>query len=534
MSSRPSAALASGQRLDRYELLCPIAEGGMGVCWLARIQGKHGFEKLVALKLMKTEYASDPEFRRMFLDEARIASGIEHGNVAQILDLGEHEGVLFLVMEYVDGDSLHKLRRTVTEKSVDIPIGIGMRILADTLGGLHAAHQLADSTGAPLGVVHRDVSPQNILVSMKGAAKLIDFGIAKARERTAGETSTGTVKGKLHFMAPEQALNGTVDARTDVFSIGAVLYYLVAKRYAYAGETQAATILSLVSGARPAPLPETIPAPIVAIVTKALAFERSDRFASAAEMQDALEDAMVKTGNATTTTTVARFVGEHLAERAQARKKAIELATDALARGVPYEAGPPSLSGLDSSSDGRLARSLPQKTKLGIGPSPAHGDPQIPVTDATDLPGALNAESGSFTVGGALMHEEPSPAPRRKLGRIALVVAAALGVVGIVLIATVTLRTREPARAGSSSSESPAHAALSIASAPLPLPSASAPPPETAANAPTESAPPAQDAPATTSTASRVTQPAAQRPRPAPAPTTYAPKKKRRNLDDGF
>src|SRR5258708_1447784 len=170
------SVLRAGYRLDRYELLCPIATGGMATVWLARLRGKRGFEKLFAVKTIRTELVEDPRFQEMFLDEARIASGIQHPNVAQILDLGEQRDVLFIVMEWVDGDSLAKIRRLVTKIGGRVPVGLALRILADACAGLHAAHELRDDHGEPLGIVHRDVSPQNILVSAGGAVKVIDFG----------------------------------------------------------------------------------------------------------------------------------------------------------------------------------------------------------------------------------------------------------------------------------------------------------------------------------------------------------------------
>src|SRR4051794_2116309 len=148
--------LGAGYRLDRYELLAPIASGGMASVWLARLRGKRGFEKLFAIKTIKTELTEDARFQEMFLDEARIASGIQHPNVAQILDLGEQDDILYIVMEWVDADSLAKVRRLAEKNDTPIPLGVALRIIADACAGLHAAHELCDAKGQSLGVVHRD------------------------------------------------------------------------------------------------------------------------------------------------------------------------------------------------------------------------------------------------------------------------------------------------------------------------------------------------------------------------------------------
>src|SRR5262249_54070569 len=163
----------------------------------------------------------------MFLDEARIASGIQHPNVAQILDLGEQDATLYIVMEWVDGESLSKIRKIAQKKGVPLPLGLALRILSDACAGLHAAHELADRQGKSLGVVHRDVSPHNILVGSAGSVKVIDFGVAKARDRGAGETRSGIVKGKLRYMAPEQAQGRALDRRADLWALGVCLYELV-------------------------------------------------------------------------------------------------------------------------------------------------------------------------------------------------------------------------------------------------------------------------------------------------------------------
>src|SRR5258708_1404729 len=254
--------LRAGSRLDRYELLCPIASGGMATVWLARLRGKRGFEKLFAVKTIRTELVEDARFQEMFLDEARIASSIQHPNVAQILDLGEQRDVLFIVMEWVDGDSLAKIRRLVSRRGSKMPVALALRILADACAGLHAAHELRDDAGQPLGIVHRDVSPQNILVGTSGAVKVIDFGIAKAQNRQQGETRTGVVKGKVQYMAPEQVKKGrTVDRRADVWALGVCLHELVAGRPPNDGDDDVEVIRKLMSDEAPeraAGLPEAI------------------------------------------------------------------------------------------------------------------------------------------------------------------------------------------------------------------------------------------------------------------------------------
>jgi eukaryotic-like serine/threonine-protein kinase len=318
-----------GHRLDRYELLCPIAEGGMASVWLARVVGKRGFEKLVAIKTILPKFASDGAFEEMLLDEARIASQIDHNNVARILDLGEYHEALYLVLEWVEGESLSRLDRAVKKQGRTIPHGILLRILADACGGLHAAHELRGADGKLLGVIHRDVSPQNILVSNTGTAKLIDFGIAKARDRLSGETGAGVLKGKVRYMAPEQALGRPVDRRADLFAVGSVLYRLLSGKAPFQGENDLATLSLLTTGKPPAALPASIHPSIVAVVNRALSHAPEGRFATAMEMQSAIEGAMIDAGLATTTSHVATFTTEHLAPYTARRQASIQLAMEA-------------------------------------------------------------------------------------------------------------------------------------------------------------------------------------------------------------
>ena len=336
--SAKEGPLAPGSKLDGYELLWPIGEGGMATVWVARLLRKHGFEKLVAIKTILPKFAEDEAFQTMFLDEARIASRIDHTNVAHIHDLGEKDDILYLVMEYVDGEALTRLRKVINKKGARFPVGVALRVMADVCAGLHAAHELKGVDGAPLGVVHRDVSPQNILVTVDGTSKLIDFGVAKAAGRLTAETHTGYVKGKVQYMAPEQALGRNVDRRADIWAVGAVIYHLVANRPPFEADNQLALLNSLQKGRPPAPLPPSVPPAVAEILKKALTHNPAQRFQTASEMRAALE----KTGLVATQEEVAGLVQEHLGMMAERRREAIASAIRKLesssARTIPQAA----------------------------------------------------------------------------------------------------------------------------------------------------------------------------------------------------
>lgn len=326
MSVRASNAtwLAPGSRLDRYDLLLQVAEGGMGLLWLAMQQGKHGFDKIVAIKTILPRLASDGGFRQMFLDEARVVSRIEHPNVAQVLDLGEERGVLFMVMEWIDGESLTNLARTVGRNAgAQIPVGILTRVMVDVCAGLHAAHELTDD-GISLGVVHRDVSPHNLLIGFRGTTKVIDFGIAKARNRMAQDTSVGLLKGKIAYMSPEQAMGQLVDRRADVWSAGASMYRYLAGCVPYNAAEPVAVLRQIAEGLPPPPLPLTVPEPIRLVVEKALEPDPDKRFETARGMGIALETAMRAADIQTTRDDVAAFMTEHLGKARTVRNREIE------------------------------------------------------------------------------------------------------------------------------------------------------------------------------------------------------------------
>ncbi len=289
---RSADELAIGTRIDRYDIVRHVARGGMGSVWLGRIQGKHGFEKLVAIKTIRQELASEGRFKAMFLDEARITSRLHHANVAQVLDVGEHASIIYIVFEWVAGQSLEAVCREkeATGKAVDV--AFALRTLAEVCAGLHAAHELTDEDGGSLGVVHRDVSPLNVLVGEGGFTKLIDFGVAKARDRVAPETRSGVVKGTPQYMAPEQAMGQDVDRRADIWAAGATLYRALAGKPPFADRDELAAFI----GGRPLKeLPPSTDPDIRAIVKKAMEREPEDRYSTANAMRTALEQALHST-----------------------------------------------------------------------------------------------------------------------------------------------------------------------------------------------------------------------------------------------
>jgi eukaryotic-like serine/threonine-protein kinase len=261
----------------------------MATVHLGRLLGPAGFARTVAIKRLHPHLLADPSFTDMFVDEARLAARIRHPNVVPTLDVYKADGELLLVMEYVDGDALSQLFRQAKGK---IPVSIAVAVVSEMLHGLHAAHEATSETGAPLGIVHRDVSPQNVLVGADGVARLVDFGVARAAGRL-GTTSDGDIKGKLAYMAPEQIRREPMTRRADIFAAGIVLWELLTGERLFAADNEAATLEKILVGwvAPPSSIVRDLPPELDAIVLRALDPQPSMRFASAREMAVALEDA---------------------------------------------------------------------------------------------------------------------------------------------------------------------------------------------------------------------------------------------------
>ncbi len=303
----------------RYRELALLGQGGMARVSLAALPGALGTQKLVVIKEILPQLALDPDFVAMFTDEARLASKLDHPNLVQCFEVGEADGRYFIVMEYLEGQSLSAVLGRTRRK---LPLGVYLHVLTRVLDGLHAAHELSDLSGGPLGVVHRDVTPQNVFLTYGGAIKLVDFGIAKAKG-AAVLTETGVFKGKLAYAAPEQIANDAIDRRSDVFAVGVLLWEGLTRRRINAELAEPAMLHRRINGLDPkaaAAAPEA-PAELAAICDRAMSLDRAERFATAAEMREAIDAFIEKAGVRTTDAEVGALVArEFEQERSQVRR----------------------------------------------------------------------------------------------------------------------------------------------------------------------------------------------------------------------
>lgn len=316
-----------GQMLGRYELLMPIAKGGMGNVWAARLKGTRGFRKLVAIKTI-LRASENAHLEQMLFQEAMLASQIHHPNVAETLELGEHEGTLYLVMELVAGESLRFILREAQGHG-GIPLAVSVNLVGQVCRGLAAAHDLRDEDGQRVGLVHRDISPPNVLVTDTGTVKIVDFGVATtASSVTYG---SGEIKGKISYLAPEQLRGEPLDARVDVFATGILLYLLTAGRHPFRCASEAATIARILSTAPAAPpstFVENYPEALEQVVMRALDKARETRFASITELLEALENAFPSAFGPRADEMVASYVQKLMKDRLQERRSTLRIAEE--------------------------------------------------------------------------------------------------------------------------------------------------------------------------------------------------------------
>lgn len=358
-------ALAPGERLGRYEIIGLLARGGMGAVYLARSAGAGGFSRLFAVKVMHAHLADEAEFVNMLVDEARVASRIHHPNAVAILDLAESPQGYYLVMDYVEGATLTQVR-TSKLLTDELKTRIGLRMLLDALSGLHAAHELCDDDGVSLRIVHRDVSPHNILVGSDGVGRITDFGIALATARIAS-SRPGMIKGKPQYMAPEQVLATAVDRRADVFCAGIILWEFLSRGRLFRGDTEAATMMMVCNA--PIVAPSTVlplPKGFDEVCLRALERDPEKRYPTARAFAEALEAVVDAAGWSISTHEVSERVTAAFADDIARRKALVRdrgrvahepVKEPVSARSAPFEPRPPT----DSIGDALTVANPPQR-----------------------------------------------------------------------------------------------------------------------------------------------------------------------------
>ena len=415
--------------LDRYELIGEIASGGMATVYLARLAGVAGFQRFFAIKRLHPHLADEQEFIDMFLDEARLAAGIHHPNVVPILEVGTSEAGYYLVMDYIEGDTLSGVTNRASTAG-GMPRPIALRILLDSLHGLNAAHDLADADGHPVDLVHRDCSPQNILVGIDGSSRITDFGVARASSRLS-TTRSATVKGKLAYLSPEQATGRGLDRRSDLFGMGVILWEALAGRRLFRGDTDGATLSRILVEPIPAldEFAPDLPEGVCAVVTKSLARDPDDRFPTAGEMADALEQA-VRWANdpalfVASPRDVAAYMRELFGADVTARRDAIRAwsqqgAESAVASGPRsagarrYDASPPPSSARPSEMErsGKLParKAAPALDVRQPPPADDPGDDDLPESDRDPI--SSGEEPPSSKTEPSVVHPDEVPAAR--------------------------------------------------------------------------------------------------------------------------
>jgi serine/threonine protein kinase len=493
----PVGTLAAGAKLERYEILAKLAAGGMATVYVARVQAVAGFERLVAIKVLHANLAHEDEFIRMFLDEARLAASIRHPNVVPTIDVcgAKETGCgYFIVMEYIEGDHLGALMSSAHKAQERLPLPVVLRILADALGGLGAAHALRDDAGRTLNLVHRDVSPHNIMVGRDGVVRLTDFGVAKAEDRLT-HTRDGQVKGKLAYMAPEQAVSGATDARSDLFSVGVILWECVTGQRLFRADTTAGTLNKLLR--EPIAAPSSVDpalAPLDALLAKALARDPDARFQTADDFARAIEEVAPAIGGLTSMRGVARTVKQHAAAKLKRDKKLVDDALRAL-RPQGDELAPDAddeLSAPSNTDISVVSASLTGSKESGVfahHTQPGNSWGVRPRADATTGSlSAVNADHSYLSAPGQLDAppkgpwarltsgiEQIAPTRPRQLGLLALCVSVAAGVCYFAFTPRTSVAVQRASRTPRSSIEVTAKAPQGWVSGPVSASTAPAP-----------------------------------------------------------
>ncbi|EYF05440.1 serine/threonine protein kinase [Chondromyces apiculatus] len=410
----------SSNILGKYRLIAELGQGGMAEVYLAVAQGPGGFNKLTVIKQIRPQLAEEPEFLAMFLDEARLAARLNHPNVVQTNEVGHDGSRYFIAMEYLEGQPLNRLTNRLGRDR--IPLSAHLRVLADALAGLHYAHDLTDYDGTPMDVVHRDVTPHNLFLTYDGQVKVVDFGIAKAMDSSA-ETRTGVLKGKISYMAPEQARGERVDRRADIFAMGVMLWEAAVGQRLWSGIPDMAILARIANGDVPTPRaarPDVHPE-LEAIIMRAMAHRREDRHRTAGELQADIERFIDRLPERVNTRELGRLVA-HRFDEERGKIRALVDAQLRDARALP--------------TDEYRAVELPRLTQRSnsMTPPSMSGAGQQPVADygswrSYRQPGSLTAAS---TATSATAHTAATPAARPRGLLLAIAAAGGAGLAAAV------------------------------------------------------------------------------------------------------
>jgi serine/threonine protein kinase len=399
----------AGSGSDKYRTLFELGQGGTANVSVAVAQGPDGFRKLMVVKRLRAAYAQDPDLREMFMTEARLSARLNHPHVVQVYEVFEHDGTPTIAMEFIEGQTLDTVLALTEDR---LTLDLHLRVLADVLSGLHYSHEILDLKHQALNVVHRDVSPHNVMLSYEGVVKVLDFGIAKLSGTTI-ETETGVIKGKLRYMPPEQIAGEEVDRRADVFAVGVMLWEALSGSKLWKGLPDATIMNRVLAGDIPPPhKPDGEIAPeLMAICLRALAPLREDRYQSALELEQAIEDYLAKSSHYATARELGRFMSERFAEARTSIQQRIE---SELGRGEAAQAG----------AGGGLRQSTPTRTSYTTSRSLAGEPPRS----------RLWIGAVGFVALGVLilfwgLREQPQPPPAPKAAP--LVVSAPAPSVGI-------------------------------------------------------------------------------------------------------
>lgn len=390
MSSQlPSARLRPFRPVPfgRYTLLAPLATGGMGELYLAQMNGELGFEKLCVVKKILPQLAREADFVERFVNEARVLGRLQHGSIAQVLDLGIHEGDPYLALEFVDGKDLRRVIGRMRDRGAAIPLGMVLFVMGRVLDALAYVHRKRDDDDREIGLVHRDISPQNVLVSYEGQVKVIDFGLAKSA-LSASQTNPSIILGKFLYMSPEQARQQRVDRRSDIYSVGLCLYELISGSNPFEG-CPPAELMARVSSPQISPLRSAnraVPASVDELVMKALAVDPGQRFESAEAFRTRLLACQLEVDPGAGPESVSRFMREAFApEHQQERKLFASLRTRPRTVAVEQPPEAQAETGVYSARDGSPVPPEPptrvapiQAAALSFAPTPRTGPPEAP------------------------------------------------------------------------------------------------------------------------------------------------------------